>query len=63
MTCWGGPTGNSWLNRYSGTQAICRVMVEAPTDDMANRIAGALADLIRNQIGISRERGGLTPLS
>ncbi|MBL7077804.1 MAG: phosphoglucosamine mutase [Kiritimatiellae bacterium] len=39
------------LNRYSGTQSICRVMVEAPTDDDATRIANTLADLVRSQIG------------
>ncbi|MDP6631709.1 MAG: phosphoglucosamine mutase [Kiritimatiellia bacterium] len=43
--------GGRVLNRYSGTQAICRVMVEAPTDEAANRIANTLADLVRSQIG------------
>jgi phosphoglucosamine mutase len=44
-------TAGRVLNRYSGTQAICRVMVEAPTDADANRIAGTLVELIRGQIG------------
>jgi phosphoglucosamine mutase len=44
-------TAGRVLNRYSGTQAICRVMVEAATDADANRIAESLADLIRGQIG------------
>ncbi len=39
------------LNRYSGTQAICRVMVEAATDEQAHRVANTLADLVRSQIG------------
>ncbi|MBT3296620.1 MAG: phosphoglucosamine mutase [Verrucomicrobia bacterium] len=46
-------TAGRVLNRYSGTQAICRVMVEAATDADANRIAGSLAELIRGQIGES----------
>jgi phosphoglucosamine mutase len=44
-------TAGRVLNRYSGTQAICRVMVEAATDADAKRIAESLADLIRGQIG------------
>jgi len=43
--------GGRVLNRYSGTQAICRVMVEAPTDEAASRVANSLADLVRSQIG------------
>ncbi|NQU41355.1 MAG: phosphoglucosamine mutase [Lentisphaerae bacterium] len=49
-------TAGRVLNRYSGTQAICRVMVEAATDDSAHRIASTLAELIRNAIG-SDEKG------
>ncbi len=44
-------SGGRILNRYSGTQAICRVMVEAPTDEDAARIANTLATLVRSQIG------------
>jgi len=39
------------LIRYSGTQHMCRVMVEGPTDEMANRIAETLADVVRSAIG------------
>lgn len=37
--------------RYSGTEAICRVMVEGPTPDLTNRIAQTLATLIHTRIG------------
>lgn len=39
------------LIRYSGTQNMCRVMVEGPTDEMTNRIAEGLADVVRKAIG------------
>lgn len=39
------------LIRYSGTQHMCRVMVEGPTDEMTNRIAETLADVVRKSIG------------
>ena len=39
------------LIRYSGTQHMCRVMVEGPTDKMTNRIAETLADVVRKAIG------------
>jgi phosphoglucosamine mutase len=38
------------LIRYSGTQAMCRVMVEGPTSEMTDRLAHRLAGVIRGQI-------------
>jgi phosphoglucosamine mutase len=35
------------LIRYSGTQSMCRVMVEGPTDEMTERLAGMLAEAVR----------------
>ena len=39
------------LVRYSGTQAMCRVMVEGPTKEMTDRIAGYIAEIVRVNIG------------
>jgi len=39
------------LIRYSGTQKMCRVMVEGPTEEMTDRIAETLADVVRKAIG------------
>lgn len=39
------------LIRYSGTQSMCRVMVEGPTDAMTRRLARHLADTVRKCIG------------
>lgn len=39
------------LVRYSGTELLCRVMVEGPTADTTDRIAKLLADIVRTQIG------------
>ncbi|MEL7668398.1 MAG: phosphoglucosamine mutase [Actinomycetota bacterium] len=39
------------LVRYSGTQNMCRVMVEGPTDEITEKYAAQLADVVRNTIG------------
>jgi len=39
------------LVRYSGTQSVCRVMVEGPTQQETKRLAGAIAETIKNRLG------------
>jgi len=39
------------LIRYSGTQNMCRVMVEGPTDTVTEKYCPHLADLVRKTIG------------
>ena len=39
------------LIRYSGTQSMCRVMVEGPTEQMTDRLTRALADVVKKCIG------------
>jgi phosphoglucosamine mutase len=39
------------LVRYSGTQAMCRVMVEGPSQEMTDRLARALADTVKQCLG------------
>jgi phosphoglucosamine mutase len=39
------------LVRYSGTQRMCRVMVEGPSEEMTERCAALLAGVIENTLG------------
>ena len=39
------------LVRYSGTQPLCRVMVEGPTEVLTREIAERLADVVKETIG------------
>jgi phosphoglucosamine mutase len=39
------------LVRYSGTQGMCRVMVEGPTEEVTERYAREVADVVRAAIG------------
>ena len=39
------------LVRYSGTEQICRVMVEGPTEDVTERLTRFLVNIIRGAIG------------
>lgn len=41
------------LVRYSGTQPVCRVMVEGPTQDLTERLCSNIADAVRASIGAS----------
>ncbi len=39
------------LVRYSGTQSMCRVMVEGPTQEVTDRLARQIADTVKKSIG------------
>ena len=39
------------LVRYSGTQAVCRVMVEGPTQKETEAFAGTIAEVIKKKLG------------
>lgn len=38
------------LVRYSGTQMLCRVMIEGPTTRLTNKLASHLADIVRKSM-------------
>jgi phosphoglucosamine mutase len=38
------------LIRYSGTQSLCRVMVEGPTEELTDRLAASLAQVIKKHL-------------
>jgi phosphoglucosamine mutase len=38
------------LVRYSGTEALCRVMVEGPTDEIVKRLAHRVADVVKKEL-------------
>jgi phosphoglucosamine mutase len=39
------------LVRYSGTQNMCRVMVEGPSDEVTEKYCRELADIVKSEIG------------
>jgi phosphoglucosamine mutase len=39
------------LIRYSGTQCMCRVMVEGPTKELTDRYCEQLASIVRRALG------------
>jgi phosphoglucosamine mutase len=39
------------LVRYSGTEPLCRVMVEGTDEEQVRRVAGSLADAVRRHLG------------
>jgi phosphoglucosamine mutase len=50
--------GNGRVNvRYSGTEALARVMVEAETEETVHRLAGAIAAALEAAIGIGGAAG------
>ena len=38
------------LVRYSGTEPICRVMVEGPSEEVVRRLAAGVADLVKKEL-------------
>jgi phosphoglucosamine mutase len=44
-------TSGRVLVRYSGTEPICRVMVEAPTKRQAESLAESIAQVVQEEIG------------
>jgi phosphoglucosamine mutase len=50
--------GNGRVNvRYSGTESLARVMVEAETEETVNRLAGSIAQAIENVLGTGAPAG------
>ena len=39
------------LVRYSGTQNMCRVMVEGPTQQVTEKFAGSIAEVVKSKLG------------
>jgi len=39
------------LIRYSGTQNMCRVMVEGPTDEETEKYCTQIADIVKEKLG------------
>ena len=39
------------LVRYSGTQNMCRVMVEGPSDDVTEKYCNEIADIVKSVLG------------
>ena len=39
------------LVRYSGTQSMCRVMVEGPTKKETEKFAGSIAEVVKSKLG------------
>ncbi len=39
------------LIRYSGTQPLCRVMVEGPTEELTDQLCSELAEVVRERLG------------
>jgi len=46
------------LVRYSGTQPLCRVMVEGPDEAATRRYCAQLSDIVKNSIGVGAKRNG-----
>ena len=45
-----GPKGRVMV-RHSGTQQICRVMIEGPTQESTDRYCKMIADVVKRTIG------------